>query len=174
MLQILEQVQKKYSLVPNSDGCSTKDREEHLNHVHAVHNGVGTAASAERVAVRSADGGRENHTRLWLLSRSSSYALTREVSTGKWCIGQTGEWERFLSYGGDLFTFLWILLKYPWLTITFTRFVEAIFSLIEVASSHWKGSVTAVTGWAQGNRAFFYSLEVDAFGLGQRITWNII
>lgn len=174
MLQILEQVQKKYSLVPNSDGCSTKGREEHLNHVHAVHNGVGTAASAERVAVRSADGGRENHTRLWLLSRSSSYVLTRDVSTGKWCIGQTGEWERFLSYGGDLFTFLWILLKYPWLTITFTRFVEAIFSLIEIASSHWKGSVTAVTGWAQGNRAFFYSLEVDAFGLGQRITWNII
>lgn len=37
--------------------------------------------------------------------RSSSCMLTREVFAGKWCRGETGEWERFPSCRGDLFTF---------------------------------------------------------------------
>ncbi|OXB75962.1 UNVERIFIED_CONTAM: hypothetical protein H355_012930 [Colinus virginianus] len=60
VLQILEQVQKKYSSVPNSNNYTTKGQEGCLNHVHAVHNGVGMAASA----AQAADGGHENHTRL--------------------------------------------------------------------------------------------------------------
>ncbi|XP_032052285.1 uncharacterized protein LOC116494479 [Aythya fuligula] len=56
VLQILEQVQKKYSLVPGSGTGTPKSQEEHPNHSHAVRNGVGTAAP-----VHSADG---NHTRL--------------------------------------------------------------------------------------------------------------
>ncbi|KAM7094964.1 threonylcarbamoyl-AMP synthase-like [Ciconia maguari] len=64
VLQILEQVQKKHTLVPNSGTCTTKGQEEHLNHSHAVHNGVGMAASEDTAPVQSPDDGCENRTRL--------------------------------------------------------------------------------------------------------------
>uniref|UniRef100_A0A8C3KNS9 Threonylcarbamoyl-AMP synthase n=1 Tax=Calidris pygmaea TaxID=425635 RepID=A0A8C3KNS9_9CHAR len=61
VLQILEQVQKKHTSVPKSGACTTKGREEHLNHSQAVPNGVSTVASAPSP---SPEGGRRNHTRL--------------------------------------------------------------------------------------------------------------
>nr|XP_009504462.1 PREDICTED: uncharacterized protein LOC104046086 [Phalacrocorax carbo] len=63
VLQILEQVQKKHRLVPKSGTNTTKGQEEHLNHGHAVHNGVGTAASEETAPEQSPDDACENHTR---------------------------------------------------------------------------------------------------------------
>ncbi|XP_009879136.1 PREDICTED: uncharacterized protein LOC104282717 [Charadrius vociferus] len=64
VLQILEQVQKKQTLVPNSGTCTTKGQEGHLNHSHAVHNGVGMAASEETAPTPSSDDGCKNYTRL--------------------------------------------------------------------------------------------------------------
>ncbi|XP_068008360.1 uncharacterized protein [Melanerpes formicivorus] len=64
VLQILEQVQKKHSLVPNSDPCTTKGQGEHLNHSHAVHNGVGLAALGETSPAQAPEDGHESYTRL--------------------------------------------------------------------------------------------------------------
>ncbi|XP_026704639.1 uncharacterized protein LOC113480217 isoform X1 [Athene cunicularia] len=63
VLQVLEQVQKKHTLVPNSSTCTTKGQEEHLDHSHAVRNGVGMPASEEGVPVQSPGNGCKNHTR---------------------------------------------------------------------------------------------------------------
>ncbi|XP_009937220.2 uncharacterized protein LOC104333417 [Opisthocomus hoazin] len=64
VLQILEQVQKKHTLVPNSGTSTTKGQEERLHRSHAVHNGVGTAASGEAAPVQSPSNSCKNHTRL--------------------------------------------------------------------------------------------------------------
>lgn len=64
MLQILEQVQKKHTLVPNSGTRTAKGQEKHLNRSPAVRNGVGMAASEETAPAQSPDDGCENHTRL--------------------------------------------------------------------------------------------------------------
>ncbi|XP_009663480.2 uncharacterized protein [Struthio camelus] len=64
VLQILEQVQKKYTLVHNNGPVTAKGQEEHVNHNHAVHNGVGMAISEETVPVQSTNDISESHTRL--------------------------------------------------------------------------------------------------------------
>ncbi|XP_010001787.1 PREDICTED: uncharacterized protein LOC104393957 [Chaetura pelagica] len=64
VLQILEQVQKKHTVVPNSGTCTTKGQEEDGNHGHAVQNGVGRAAPGGAVPGQSPQGGHQNHTRL--------------------------------------------------------------------------------------------------------------
>ncbi|XP_064015806.1 uncharacterized protein LOC135184144 [Pogoniulus pusillus] len=64
VLQILEQVQKKHSLVPSSGPCTTKDQGEHLNHSQAMPNGVGLAALEETTPAQAPDDGLENYTRL--------------------------------------------------------------------------------------------------------------
>ncbi|KAM9538378.1 uncharacterized protein ACIB01_012400 isoform 1-T1 [Guaruba guarouba] len=64
VLQILEQVQKKHALGPKSGPCTTKGHAEHGNRGHAVHNGVGSAASEEAAPIQPRDDGCENHTRL--------------------------------------------------------------------------------------------------------------
>ncbi|XP_065499568.1 uncharacterized protein LOC135993555 [Caloenas nicobarica] len=64
VLQILERVQKKHTLVPSRGTYSTKGQEEHLDHSHAAHNGVGTAAVERTVPPPSPQHSPENHTRL--------------------------------------------------------------------------------------------------------------
>ncbi|XP_009944550.1 PREDICTED: uncharacterized protein LOC104342602 [Leptosomus discolor] len=62
VLQVLEQVQKKHTSVPNSGPGTTKGQGEPLNRGRAVRNGVGTAASAETAPVQPPAGGSEGHT----------------------------------------------------------------------------------------------------------------
>ncbi|XP_053931966.1 uncharacterized protein LOC104066247 isoform X2 [Cuculus canorus] len=63
VLQILEQVQKKHTLVPNSGTWTTKGQEERVNQSHAVQNGVGTAALEGTTLAPSTTDGHENLTR---------------------------------------------------------------------------------------------------------------